>query len=113
MKALVLNAGGRGFDFENVDIAPPIGGEVLVDACASGHLGCVTPTCYSLLTESSQGRMNLDDLLVSKRISLPEVNEGYAALEVARSRVSWLFRSNSKLTYKENPDDSSHGQSHD
>jgi S-(hydroxymethyl)glutathione dehydrogenase / alcohol dehydrogenase len=31
MKALVLNAVGRGFDFENVDIAPPIGREVLVD----------------------------------------------------------------------------------
>ena len=36
MKALVLNAVGRGFDFENVDIAPPIGREVLVDVRASG-----------------------------------------------------------------------------
>ena len=36
MKALVLNAIGRGFDFEDVDIAAPIGREVLVDVRASG-----------------------------------------------------------------------------
>src|SRR6476620_5313406 len=36
MKALVLNAIGRGFDFEDVDIAVPIGREVLVDVQASG-----------------------------------------------------------------------------
>jgi hypothetical protein len=36
MKALVLNAVGRGFDFEDVDIAAPIGCEVLVDVKASG-----------------------------------------------------------------------------
>jgi len=30
MKALALNAVGRGFNFEDVDIAPPIGREVLV-----------------------------------------------------------------------------------
>jgi len=36
MKALVLNAIGRGFDFEDVDIAAPIGREVLVDVQASG-----------------------------------------------------------------------------
>ena len=36
MKALVLNAVGHGFDVENVDIAPPIGREVLVDVQASG-----------------------------------------------------------------------------
>jgi S-(hydroxymethyl)glutathione dehydrogenase/alcohol dehydrogenase len=36
MKALVLNVLGRGFDFENVDIAAPIGREVLVDVKASG-----------------------------------------------------------------------------
>jgi S-(hydroxymethyl)glutathione dehydrogenase / alcohol dehydrogenase len=36
MKALVLNAVGRGFDFEDVDIAAPIGREVLVDVRASG-----------------------------------------------------------------------------
>ena len=36
MKALVLNALGRGFDFEDVDIATPIGREVLVDVQASG-----------------------------------------------------------------------------
>src|ERR1700730_12723422 len=36
MKALVLNAVGRGFDFEDVDIAAPIGREVLVDVQASG-----------------------------------------------------------------------------
>jgi S-(hydroxymethyl)glutathione dehydrogenase / alcohol dehydrogenase len=36
MKALVLTAVGRGFDFEDVDIAAPIGREVLIDVWASG-----------------------------------------------------------------------------
>jgi hypothetical protein len=36
MKALVINAVGRGFDFEDLDIAAPIGREVLVDVRASG-----------------------------------------------------------------------------
>jgi S-(hydroxymethyl)glutathione dehydrogenase/alcohol dehydrogenase len=36
MKALVLNALGHGFDFEEVEISPPIGREVLVDVQASG-----------------------------------------------------------------------------
>jgi S-(hydroxymethyl)glutathione dehydrogenase/alcohol dehydrogenase len=36
MKALVLNAIGRGFDFEDVNIATPLGHEVLVDVQASG-----------------------------------------------------------------------------
>jgi S-(hydroxymethyl)glutathione dehydrogenase/alcohol dehydrogenase len=36
MKALVLNVLGRGFDFENVDIAAPMGREVLVEVQASG-----------------------------------------------------------------------------
>src|SRR5215831_17859071 len=37
MKALVLNALGRGFDFEDVDIAAPMGREVLVEVRASGQ----------------------------------------------------------------------------
>jgi S-(hydroxymethyl)glutathione dehydrogenase/alcohol dehydrogenase len=36
MKALVLNALGRGFDFEDVDIAAPMGREILVEVHASG-----------------------------------------------------------------------------
>jgi len=36
MKPLVLNALGHGFDFEDVEIASPIGREVLVDVQASG-----------------------------------------------------------------------------
>src|SRR6201993_1185219 len=36
MKALVLNALGHGFDFEDVEIAAPIGREVLVNVQASG-----------------------------------------------------------------------------
>jgi S-(hydroxymethyl)glutathione dehydrogenase/alcohol dehydrogenase len=36
MKALVVNALGRGFDFEDVQIAAPMGREVLVDVQASG-----------------------------------------------------------------------------
>ena len=37
MKAVVLNALGHGFDFEDVEIASPIGSEVLVDVQASGR----------------------------------------------------------------------------
>jgi S-(hydroxymethyl)glutathione dehydrogenase/alcohol dehydrogenase len=36
MKALVLNAVGRGFEVEDVDIAAPVGREVLVEVRASG-----------------------------------------------------------------------------
>jgi S-(hydroxymethyl)glutathione dehydrogenase / alcohol dehydrogenase len=36
MKALLVNALGRGFDFEDVEIATPIGREVLVNVQASG-----------------------------------------------------------------------------
>jgi len=36
MKALVVNALGRGFDFEGIDIAAPMGREVLIDVQASG-----------------------------------------------------------------------------
>jgi len=36
MKALVLNALDHGFEFEDVDIASPIGREVLIDVQASG-----------------------------------------------------------------------------
>src|SRR5882672_4717797 len=36
MRALVLNALGRGFDFDEVEIAAPTGREVLVDVHASG-----------------------------------------------------------------------------
>ena len=36
MKALVVNALGAGFDLEDVDIAGPIGREVLVNVQASG-----------------------------------------------------------------------------
>ena len=36
MKALVVNTLGRGFDLEDVDIAAPIGREVLIDVRASG-----------------------------------------------------------------------------
>ena len=36
MKALLVNALGRGFDFEDADIAAPIGREVLVNVQASG-----------------------------------------------------------------------------
>src|SRR5258708_6917950 len=36
MKALVVNALGRGFDFEDVRIATPTGREVLIDVQASG-----------------------------------------------------------------------------
>jgi S-(hydroxymethyl)glutathione dehydrogenase / alcohol dehydrogenase len=43
MKALVLNALGRGFDFEEVEIVSPSGREVLIDVQASGL--CHTDLC--------------------------------------------------------------------
>jgi Zn-dependent alcohol dehydrogenase len=39
MKALVVNALGRGFDVEDVEIAPPKGREVLVDVRATRRSG--------------------------------------------------------------------------
>ena len=36
MKALVVNAAGRSFDLEDVDVASPIGREVLIEVQASG-----------------------------------------------------------------------------
>jgi S-(hydroxymethyl)glutathione dehydrogenase / alcohol dehydrogenase len=36
MKALIVNALGRGFDFEDIDIAAPMGREVLVEVKAAG-----------------------------------------------------------------------------
>lgn len=57
MKALVLYALGRGFDFKNVDIAMPIRREVLVDMKASGL--CHTVYC-SLRTMSFQRRRCLN-----------------------------------------------------
>src|ERR1700745_2346070 len=46
MKALVVNALSRGFDFEDVEIATPIGREVLVNVQASGlcHPGLLFAT---------------------------------------------------------------------
>jgi hypothetical protein len=45
VKALVLNALGRGFDFEDVEIAAPIRREVLVNVQASGL--CHTDRLFS------------------------------------------------------------------
>ncbi len=45
MKVLVVNALGGGFDLEDVDIASPIGREVLVDVQASGL--CHTDLLYA------------------------------------------------------------------
>jgi Zn-dependent alcohol dehydrogenase len=86
MKALVLNAIGRGFDFEDVDIAAPFGREVLIEVRASGlcHTDLLFATHHDFVPMYAalylQGRMNLDDL-VSKKISLSEVNDGYEALK--------------------------------
>jgi S-(hydroxymethyl)glutathione dehydrogenase/alcohol dehydrogenase len=58
MKALVLNALGRGFDFEDVDIAAPIGREVLVDVQASGlcHTDLLFATHDFVPTPSALGQ---------------------------------------------------------
>jgi len=61
MKALVLNALGPGFDFEDVDIAAPVGHEVLVDVHASGL--CHTDLLFA--TPLSSG------LTLSARVVLP------------------------------------------
>jgi S-(hydroxymethyl)glutathione dehydrogenase/alcohol dehydrogenase len=144
MRALVVNALSRGFDFEDVQIAAPIGREVLVNVQASGLCHTEGPDhVFDFVGQKSvgeqglamlgvggglylvgvdkpevnldlnifdsiggqkrvqgvtfgstnakrdipmyaelylQGRMNLDDL-VSKKISLRDVNDGYAALK--------------------------------
>ena len=48
MKALVSNAVGSGFDLEDVDLAAPVGHEVLVDVRASG-------LCHTDLTIANHG----------------------------------------------------------
>src|SRR5580704_9859714 len=48
MKALVVNAVGRGFEVEDVDIASPVGREVLVEVRASG-------LCHTDLTIANHG----------------------------------------------------------
>jgi S-(hydroxymethyl)glutathione dehydrogenase/alcohol dehydrogenase len=83
MKALVLNALGRGFDFEDIQIATPMGREVGGQKRVQGvNFGSTNSKrdipMYAELC--LQGRMNLDDL-VSRRISLRDVNDGYAALK--------------------------------
>jgi S-(hydroxymethyl)glutathione dehydrogenase/alcohol dehydrogenase len=57
MKALVLNEIGRGFDYEDVDIAAPIGREVLVEVKASGlcHTDMLFATNKILPTPSVLG----------------------------------------------------------
>ena len=55
MKALVLNAIGGGFDFEDVDIAAPTGREVLVDVQAFGL--CHTDLPSSLPTIRPKSRI--------------------------------------------------------
>jgi hypothetical protein len=47
MKALIVNALSRGFDFENVQIGAPIGREVLVNVQVSA---LCQPICCLLLT---------------------------------------------------------------
>ena len=46
MKALVVNALRSGFELEDIDIATPIGREVLIDVQASGH--CHTDLLFHL-----------------------------------------------------------------
>src|SRR4029077_20703305 len=48
MKALVLNAVGGGFDLNDVDIAAPMGREVLVEVRASGL--CQPTSCSPRMT---------------------------------------------------------------
>ena len=51
MKALVINALGRGFDLEDVEIATPIEREALVDVQAAGR-------CHTDLLRHSRYRSN-------------------------------------------------------
>jgi Zn-dependent alcohol dehydrogenase len=104
MKALVVNGLGRGFDLEDVEIA-------VEPAARANHGEAVRDLLQEVRIRSSgaiggqkrvvgvnfgstnakrdipmsarlylQARMNLDDL-VSKKIALREVNDGYAALK--------------------------------
>ena len=97
-----MNALGRGFDVEDVEIAPPKGREVIVEVQASGLSSGPTSAAIPATSWPSTdgvGAMpraadhvfdfvglrlmaeeGLDDL-VSKKIALREVNDGYAALK--------------------------------
>ena len=94
MKARVANALGRGFDLQDLEIAAPtarpevnidlnifdaIGGRKRVQGVNFGSTNFKRdiPMYANLYL---QGRINLDDL-VSRRIALRDVNDGYAALK--------------------------------
>ena len=79
MKALVLNALGRGFDFEDVDIAAPIGREVLIDVRASGlcHTDLLFATHHFVPTPAVLGH----EVAGVVAAVGPDVNDGYAALK--------------------------------
>jgi Zn-dependent alcohol dehydrogenase len=57
MKALVVDTLGRGFEVEDVDIAAPIGREVLVHVQASGlcHTDLLSFRCRRCLVTRSPG----------------------------------------------------------
>jgi len=57
MKALVLNAPGRGFDVDEVDIASHRGREVLVDVQASGlcHPDVLVVTSFRPCSRDKEG----------------------------------------------------------
>jgi len=67
MKALVINAIGRGFDFENIDIGAPTGREVLNDVKASG-------LCHTDLLLATH------DFVPTPSVLGHEVAEGVAAI---------------------------------
>jgi S-(hydroxymethyl)glutathione dehydrogenase/alcohol dehydrogenase len=77
MKALVLNALGHGFDFEDVEIASPSGREVLVDVQASGlcHTDLLFATHDIVPTPSVLGTKSRGSWLQWDRRSRRSVSE--------------------------------------
>ena len=77
MKALVVNALGRGFDLEDVDIAAPMGREVLIDVQASGlcHTDLLFATHDIVPTPAVLGLRSRGSSLRSVRMSRNSASE--------------------------------------
>jgi S-(hydroxymethyl)glutathione dehydrogenase/alcohol dehydrogenase len=74
MKALVLNAVGRRFEVEDVDIAGPVGREVLVEVRASG-------LCHTELLFAAHDFVLTPAALGHEVAGVGEVNDGHAPLK--------------------------------
>jgi NADPH:quinone reductase-like Zn-dependent oxidoreductase len=85
MKALVLNVLGRGFDFEDVDIAAPIGREVLVEVRASG-------LCHTDLLFATHDFVPPRTRRSGSQTTLSTVSTHPSSGPTSSARVAWLHK---------------------